>query len=843
MRNRDYSPSAEFLAEFFGPTTEHAVELRSLPNERGAGPNRPLFGRDLPLVENHCARWDGVGRAMYFGVCTRLTGSFSGGRADVVECSALWAEVDTRKLGLDKEAVKTAVWALPCQPSIVIDSGGGLHFYWLLSEALDVRPAAAKAAETEDAIVAVLKQLAGIMAGDTSVCDLARIMRLPGTHNTKPEVMATNNGLPAPVTILVANWQCRHHFSDLVDWLDWQRPVVSVCPQPAQPGKGKAAFDDNPYLAAAARLGFKPPLDVEKALAAMTYLGHGDTGLHQTQLRVSASLVAQGVPDDEIVTLVMAATADAAGNHGRTWNWRREERALRAMIATAHTKFAKPVEKAVSVEQVAVNDREAEVVNLGAERLKRSHKASAGVEQTSDKIDLKASVKAKKLGKGDDELALNFASQHADTLRYVAKWDQWLRWDGVKWDIDETLFVQEAARETLRDIALAIASKPGEMSVSAGTVSAVEKLARSDRRHATRPDQLDSDPWLLNTPGGIVDLRTGLMSPCDPNKLCTKATAVGPAPVLHDECPIWLSFLAKVLKNDQKLIDYLQKVIGYSLTGVTIEQQLWFLHGDGRNGKGVFISAIAGIMGSYACIAGMEVFTASANDRHSTEIARFIGARMVSAQETDEGRHWAESRIKSLTGGDPITARFMCQDDFTFTPKFKLWFAGNHKPGLRNVDKAMVARVNMVPFLVYFSEEERDLNLPEKLKAEWPSILRWAIDGCLKWQREGLRRASAVVKATSDYIKAEDSLATWLAEATESEAVGENECELTTDLFAAWKAWAEAAGENPGSMKRFSQKMISRGFENFLHSRSRKSQFRKIRLVRSDYTDAQRYGG
>ncbi|MEI8397338.1 MAG: hypothetical protein WCF85_21680, partial [Rhodospirillaceae bacterium] len=314
MRDHDYSVSAEFLAEFFGSTTEHAVELRSLPNERGAGPNRPLFGRDLTLVEDHCKRWDGTGRAMYFGVCTRITGSSSGSRADLAECPALWAEVDTRKLGLDKSTVRQAVVSLPHPPSIVIDSGGGLHFYWLLTESINVRQSEENAAEAEESIVAALKQFAGIMAGDTAVCDLPRIMRLPGSRNTKPEVIATNNGQPALVTVLSADWTHRHEFSDLVEWLDWQRPVIAA---PTRQEPRPVAQDDNPYLVAAARLGFKPPLDVEKALAAMSYLGNGDSGIHQTQLRVSASLAAQGVPEEEIVTLLMAATMRAAGLHAR----------------------------------------------------------------------------------------------------------------------------------------------------------------------------------------------------------------------------------------------------------------------------------------------------------------------------------------------------------------------------------------------------------------------------------------------------------------------------------------------------------------------------------------------
>ncbi|MEI8397251.1 MAG: phage/plasmid primase, P4 family, partial [Rhodospirillaceae bacterium] len=640
---------------------------------------------------------------------------------------------------------------------------------------------------------------------------------------------------------LETNWTHRHEFSDLVEWLDWQRPVITA---PTRQEPRPVAQDDNPYLAAAARLGFKPPLDVEKALAAVSYLANGDSGVHQTQLRVSASLVAQGVEDDEIVTLLMAATLRAAGPHARTWNWRREERALRAMIGTAKSKFVKPVEKPLPSPVIqAQSGTEAQVVSLDAERRKCASAPTDAAGEAPDNPERKAPGRPKKLSKGDDELALEFSKRHADTLKYVAKWGQWLRWDGIRWAIDETLFVQQAVRNTLRDIALASATKPGEMTVSAGTVAAVERLARSDPRHAATAEQFDADPWLLNTPGGIVDLRTGVMSPCDPAQLCSKATAIEPAPVLHDECPIWKGFLAHVLKNDQKLIDYLQKVIGYSLTGITGEQQLWFLHGSGRNGKGVFISTITQILGGYACVAGMETFTASNNDRHPTELARLIGARMVSSQETEEGRHWAESRIKSLTGGDPITAHFMRQDDFTFTPKFKLWFAGNHKPGLRNVDPAMAARVNMVPFDVFIPKHQRDKMLTDKLQAEWPAILRWAIDGCMKWQREGLERSDAVDKATDEYMKAEDSLANWLTEATETEGLSANESELVADLFASWKGWAEAAGETIGSMKRFSQKMIARGFEHGKQPVTKKALFRRIRLIRNNYTDDQRYGG
>ena len=246
-------------------------------------------------------------------------------------------------MDLDKNAAASALRSLPFAPSVIVDSGGGLHAYWLLNEAIDVRADVPDSETTEAAITSALKQLAGICAGDLNVCDLARVMRLPGTSNTKPDVMAANAGAPAETRVLDARW-ARHEFDDLVEWLDWQRPVVE---RPAAADAEPETPDDNPYLAAAKRLGFKPPLDVEQALAAMTYLGDGNTGIHQTQLRVSASLASQDVDGDEIVALLLDTTRAAAGHHGATWNWRREEAAIRRMIAAAREKFGDQAEKRV----------------------------------------------------------------------------------------------------------------------------------------------------------------------------------------------------------------------------------------------------------------------------------------------------------------------------------------------------------------------------------------------------------------------------------------------------------------------------------------------------------------
>jgi P4 family phage/plasmid primase-like protien len=248
---------------------------------------------------------------------------------------------------------------------------------------------------------------------------------------------------------------------------------------------------------------------------------------------------------------------------------------------------------------------------------------------------------------------------------------------------------------------------------------------------------------------------------------------------------------------------------GYALTGITREHALFFAYGTGGNGKGVFLNTLTAILAGYAAVASMETFTASPGDRHPTDLAMLRGARLVTAQETEEGRRWAEARIKAMTGGDPITARFMRQDFFTFTPQFKLIIAGNHKPGLRNVDEAIRRRFHLIPFEVRIPPEDRNPHLFEDLTTEWPGILQWAIDGCIEWQQSGLTPPDAVRAATDDYLESEDALALWLAECCD---VGRYREAGSGELFASWKAWAAAASEDVGSQRRFSQALETRGF-------------------------------
>jgi putative DNA primase/helicase len=221
----------------------------------------------------------------------------------------------------------------------------------------------------------------------------------------------------------------------------------------------------------------------------------------------------------------------------------------------------------------------------------------------------------------------------------------------------------------------------------------------------------------------------------------------------------------------------------------------------------------------YHKAASIETFTVSNTERHPTELATLVGARLVTAAETEEGRRWSEARIKELTGGDKITARFMRQDPFDFFPQFKLLFSGNHMPTLRSVNKAISRRFNRIPFAVTIPDDKVDTHLAEKLKEEWPGILAWAIEGCLEWQRIGLSPPKAVTVATESYLESQDVLGEWLDECCEIEG---NAWVSTTDLFDSWQDWATERGEWVGSVKTFVLRLEDRGgFRKHRHDRER----------------------
>jgi len=516
MRERSYQESADFLAEFFGATTEHAVELRSFTNRSGDGPARPLFTRDMEMITAHCARWDDDGRGMFFGVCTRITGSHTGRRADLAECPALWADIDTGKMGLGKDAVVSALRPLPFPPSAIVDSGGGLHACWLLNEAIDASADAPDAETIEEGITSTL--------------------------NTKPDVVAANVGAPAECTVLEATW-ARHEFDDLVEWLDWQRPVVE---RPSTGESEPEAQDDNPYLAAAKRLGFKPPIDVEQALAAMTCLGEGETGIHHTQLRVSASLASQGVDADEIAALLLDATRAAAGHHSAAWNWKREEEAIRRMIASAQRKFG--------------DEAPGRIVSLAKARsIRAAGKAAAGDGAAKPEPAKKARAAKEHLIAQVGESAIAHWSDHRGRLM-LTQGAAWTYADGFWRTFDDEL--DHIMRITIQGVVRAMGRKTSPLLLNA--------VWRYVMEH---PDLLrEGIEW---DAAGVIVCRNGVVNPRTRKTRGHSETDYATCRIEADidataTCPIWNASLDAALGNleedeRRKAIDTLAEWFGSTL--------------------------------------------------------------------------------------------------------------------------------------------------------------------------------------------------------------------------------------------------------------------------------------
>jgi putative DNA primase/helicase len=404
-----------------------------------------------------------------------------------------------------------------------------------------------------------------------------------------------------------------------------------------------------------------------------------------------------------------------------------------------------------------------------------------------------------------------FAQENRDRLRYDHDIGKWYIWVGTHWRRDKKKQAYHAAYKlAARLAATADEAKVIIVANRAAFAGGVEKLAQSNPILAVTSETWDADPWLLGTADGTIDLKTGILRPAQRSDFITKQTAVGSAET--PDCPLWLAFLEQTCGGDQAYIRFLRQWFGYSLTGITTEQCLLFLHGDGGNGKGVLLHTIANIMGDYAKAAAMDTFIEAKGERHSTDLASLKGARLVTSAETEEGRAWSEVRINQLTGGDKISARFMRQDFFEFDTVCKITISGNHQPDLRNLNDAAKRRVNMGPCT--HKPKVVDKELETKLRAEWPAILRWQIDGCLDWQQNGLIRPPIVTASTQEYFGSQDLLGQWIDEKCERiDQDGIPAKDTVHSLFSSYQNYLKARGEDPGSSKKFGATMRNRGFK------------------------------
>ncbi|WP_112321972.1 phage/plasmid primase, P4 family [Oceanibium sediminis] len=405
----------------------------------------------------------------------------------------------------------------------------------------------------------------------------------------------------------------------------------------------------------------------------------------------------------------------------------------------------------------------------------------------------------------EDALAQRFVERHGADWRYVRAWGCWFRWSGTHWTRDETGHVRELIRHICRAAARDLKPHEARRVANRRTIEAVERIASSDPDIVALSEDWDVDLDLLNTPSGIIQLETGEIVPNVRDRMMTCRAGAVPS----TDCPRWTRFIAEVTGGDAELAAYLARLAGYCLTGSNKEQVFFFLYGSGANGKSVFLQMLARVLASYAATAPLETFMASKSTSHPTDLAGLRGKRLVTVGETESGRAWAETRIKAITGGDPIRARFMHRDFFEFVPTFKLIVAGNHRPQLRGVGEAMRRRLHLVPFTVTIPPENRDKDLHTTLEKELGGILSWMLKGLSEWRRVGLAPPSAVTDAAQEYFEEEDLLGQWIRECCAISAHGRA---TSAELFMSWRAWADAAGIETGSQKSLAGALRERGF-------------------------------
>lgn len=402
----------------------------------------------------------------------------------------------------------------------------------------------------------------------------------------------------------------------------------------------------------------------------------------------------------------------------------------------------------------------------------------------------------------EDSIANAFAHVYASQYRWTPGVG-WMRRTSDRWVRDQDLNREEAMRALARLDASAETKESVKRSIASNkTVNGSLSLARSDRRLSLPVWAWDANPWALNTPDGIYDLRTGVSRSMGDADYLTHCTAA--APGYSKECATWLRFLDDVFLGERETIEFIQRLIGYTLTGDRREHKIFFMYGLGANGKSTLWDFVSWLAGTYTLKLPANVLMHSKMPGHPTELAQLRGKRLAVSSEIEEGQYWAEARIKELTGDEMLSARFMRQDFFEFQMTQKHVIVGNYKPRLKGGDAALARRFVLIPFLAKFAGKKRDPTMTAKLKAEAGDVLAWAIEGAVKWAESGLQIPAAVEAASVEYMGENDELQIWLDE----------RCVLHLDargdagrLYADYLGWLKARGQHAPSIRLWADRM------------------------------------
>ena len=414
-------------------------------------------------------------------------------------------------------------------------------------------------------------------------------------------------------------------------------------------------------------------------------------------------------------------------------------------------------------------------------------------------------------------LSRKFVELRGDNLRYCYVWDKWIIWTGRRWEIDNTGEVYRKARDVIKKL-LKEASETDDdktrkalsgfahKSDTRSKYSAIIELSKCEV--PILPEDFDTDPMLFNCSNGTIDLRIGELREHRREDYITKLALVKFDP--NAKAPRWEKFLNEIFQDNQSIIEFLQRAVGYALTGEIREQILLILYGTGANGKTTFLETLLNIFGDYGKPAEQDLLIVKRHEQHPTGVADLMGARFVSAMEIGEGKRLNEALVKRLTGKDRLKARFMRQDFFEFEPTHKIFMAVNHKPHIRGTDTGIWRRIRLIPFAVEIPEHKQDKQLQERLVKEASGILAWAVRGCLAWQEQGLGITTEIEKATNEYRVEMDTIGAFI---TECCIEGDNYKAKASELYECYCNWCDKSREQAIPQKNFAFYLTEKGFE------------------------------
>jgi putative DNA primase/helicase len=782
----------QFLTELYGSCESGWLTLWTKQDKRTAWIN----------VTNHqliADTADSVEQDIYFGVGISSQRKPEGRLSadDVTAIPGLWIDIDIagvehkqNNLPARLSEATEFMNSLPFEPTIIVDSGHGLHAYWLFREIWEF-----DTPEERNQGKGLLKGFQDFIRSRATARgwkldathDLSRVLRLPGTTNYKTD--------PVPVTVISHN-DNRFNPSDFEQYAAAIATVEKRDKFKRNPSDGPAAEVINNCKFMQVCRDHAHELSEPQWVAMLSNISRCSDG---PEVCHELSRPYAGYSEQETADKIFHVLNNM---NPQTCQYIRES-----------LQFPMCPEGGCGVKSPC------------GWALAKSKKLT--VEETLDKpvpdgffdVDTDATGIDKFTDLGNAE---RFAKMFKGQLQYCKQMGKWLIWNGSRWERDNSDQVMTYAKKCIRSMYVYAAGvddpifrkailKHANSSESLKSIKSMITIAQSELPVALH--DLDADQWILNCTNGIVNLKTGELMPHDPAKNCTK---MSPATFSQDaECPVFESFIHSTFDGNENIIKFMQRLLGYCTTGETREQQFAIAFGSGRNGKGTLLNLVLDIMGDYAQTTPTDTLYRKKNEGVSNDIARLMGARFVLASEGEEGKRFDEPLIKKMTGQDRMAARFLHQEFFEFMPQFKLMLMTNDKPIARGDDAALWSRIQLIPFTKKFEGSKKDDTLKDKLRtpAEMSGILSWLIAGCLEWQRAGLNPPEEVIQATAEYRNESDKFQTWIDECC---VVEEYAVSSSYDLYKSFQSWSLSNGDKHiVTSIVFGKQLTKKGFEGF----------------------------